>query len=209
MTRTNGLVVSFFLLVISLPGVSIAHPGNTDGYGGHYCWTNCSYWGYATGTWHSHGGYYSPPAPRYTYKCTITEGEEKITLYSASEAKAYWEKMVKRYVDGVYQTYLERPPTQQDYIDANKFLPFSNCNNSKPKWSEYAEIVEHSQERQALVANKEKDRLAKLAHAEAQRIASEQMGQAKQRAADNRKALGVVVILTAITIFLTRKKDTG
>jgi len=40
-----------------------AHPGNTDSSGGHYCRTNCDYWGVPWNQWHSHGGNsYRPPS---------------------------------------------------------------------------------------------------------------------------------------------------
>ncbi len=47
------LLFSLFLLS---PLTTFAHPGGLDSNGGHYCWTNCSYWGEVYGQWHSHGG---------------------------------------------------------------------------------------------------------------------------------------------------------
>ncbi|PQP83589.1 YHYH domain-containing protein [Paenibacillus sp. PCH8] len=34
----------------------LAHPGRTDAYGGHTCWTNCSKWGLEYGEYHYHNG---------------------------------------------------------------------------------------------------------------------------------------------------------
>jgi len=33
---------------------SITHPGRTDRYGCHHCWTNCAYWGLEYGEYHCH-----------------------------------------------------------------------------------------------------------------------------------------------------------
>lgn len=46
-----------FLLI--LPLETLAHPGNTDGSGGHTCRTNCEKWGLGYGEYHYHGG--GPP----------------------------------------------------------------------------------------------------------------------------------------------------
>jgi hypothetical protein len=48
------LIIPFLFLLAPL--VSLAHPGGLDSDGGHYCWTNCSYWGEVYGEWHSHSG---------------------------------------------------------------------------------------------------------------------------------------------------------
>jgi hypothetical protein len=50
------------VIAISAVNTSSAHPGNTSSDGGHYCWTNCEYWGYEYGTRHYHGGGYSSPS---------------------------------------------------------------------------------------------------------------------------------------------------
>lgn len=34
----------------------LAHPGRTDAYGGHTCWTNCTKWGLEYGEYHYHNG---------------------------------------------------------------------------------------------------------------------------------------------------------
>jgi hypothetical protein len=44
-----------------------AHPGNTSADGGHYCRTNCDYWGVPYGQRHFHGGYESAQ-PVITWK---------------------------------------------------------------------------------------------------------------------------------------------
>lgn len=54
-------IVLFFgvvgLSVILIPvSRATAHPGNTASDGGHYCWTNCEYWGEVYGERHFHGG---------------------------------------------------------------------------------------------------------------------------------------------------------
>ncbi|WP_338749878.1 YHYH domain-containing protein [Bacillus sp. FJAT-52991] len=44
------------ILTFSIATSSLAHPGNTDGNGGHYCRTNCAKWGLADGEYHYHNG---------------------------------------------------------------------------------------------------------------------------------------------------------
>jgi hypothetical protein len=51
----NLIVLPFLSLFIFAPTVH-AHPGRTDGNGGHTCRTNCASWGLATGEYHTHGG---------------------------------------------------------------------------------------------------------------------------------------------------------
>lgn len=55
----------FTLSILISTQTVVAHPGNTASDGAHYCWTNCSYWGYEYGTRHSHGEpeYYYTPTP--------------------------------------------------------------------------------------------------------------------------------------------------
>ena len=44
------------LLCFVVVGTAEAHPGRTDGSGGHTCRTNCASWGLGQGEYHSHGG---------------------------------------------------------------------------------------------------------------------------------------------------------
>lgn len=46
-----------------LAGAVSAHPGGTDGSGGHTCRTNCSKWGLSHGQYHHHGGFTPKPSP--------------------------------------------------------------------------------------------------------------------------------------------------
>jgi len=41
-------------IFIFFPALSLAHPGGTAADGGHYCWTNCSYYGVPYGERHFH-----------------------------------------------------------------------------------------------------------------------------------------------------------
>jgi hypothetical protein len=58
--RFSLLVVSAIFLCFCLQSIVSptvqAHPGNTSSDGGHYCWSNCDYWGYEYGTRHYHDG---------------------------------------------------------------------------------------------------------------------------------------------------------
>jgi hypothetical protein len=69
------LLLPFFILLV-LPQVVLAHPGNTAADGCHYCRTNCAKWGEVEGARHCHGGYSSAPVytktPMPTKKLTIT-----------------------------------------------------------------------------------------------------------------------------------------
>jgi hypothetical protein len=51
---TTLLVVT--LLGFGSVGIAEAHPGRTDGSGGHTCRTNCESWGLEYGEYHYHGG---------------------------------------------------------------------------------------------------------------------------------------------------------
>jgi hypothetical protein len=51
---TALLVVT--LLVFGAVGMAEAHPGRTDGSGGHTCRTDCESWGLEYGEYHYHGG---------------------------------------------------------------------------------------------------------------------------------------------------------
>lgn len=56
------------VMVVFMSPLVDAHPGNTAPDGGHYCWTNCDYWGEVYGERHFHGGgyispEYDPPIP--------------------------------------------------------------------------------------------------------------------------------------------------
>jgi hypothetical protein len=51
---TGLLVVT--LLCFGAVGSAEAHPGRTDGSGGHTCRTNCESWGLGYGEYHYHGG---------------------------------------------------------------------------------------------------------------------------------------------------------
>ena len=59
------LLVVIIVSTFKLP-VIYAHPGGTDGDGGHYCWTNCSSWGYRTGEYHYHSSVQSIGSPLAT-----------------------------------------------------------------------------------------------------------------------------------------------
>lgn len=67
-------VAGFFIFI---PNFTQAHPGRTASDGCHYCRTNCSSWGYTTGTRHCHDGGSSVPAVKYeTPKTSVVETKE-------------------------------------------------------------------------------------------------------------------------------------
>jgi hypothetical protein len=49
-------VVVVTLLCFGAVGITEAHPGRTDGSGGHTCRTNCESWGLGYSEYHYHGG---------------------------------------------------------------------------------------------------------------------------------------------------------
>lgn len=60
-------ILGIFFLFGSLSRVE-AHPGRTDGKGGHYCRTNCSLWGLEDGEYHYHyadGSYTNSKGERF------------------------------------------------------------------------------------------------------------------------------------------------
>lgn len=50
----NKLIKTTTLLLLILPQIVFAHPGNTDSSGGHYCRTNCIEWELSYGEYHFH-----------------------------------------------------------------------------------------------------------------------------------------------------------
>ncbi|MBM7571579.1 hypothetical protein JOC48_002075 [Aquibacillus albus] len=52
-------VLLLILIYITSFKVVLAHPGNTDSNGGHYCRTNCEEWGYNYGEYHYHDNNYN------------------------------------------------------------------------------------------------------------------------------------------------------
>jgi hypothetical protein len=50
------LLAPVFLIAcsVAIPTIGFAHPGNTDAYGCHTCWTNCSSWGLSYEEYHCH-----------------------------------------------------------------------------------------------------------------------------------------------------------
>jgi hypothetical protein len=61
------VILFFFSVLLIMPNLTNAHPGNTASDGCHYCWTNCASWGEVYGTRHCHGGSsYTPSAPSYS-----------------------------------------------------------------------------------------------------------------------------------------------
>ena len=59
------LLIFFLLLGLFFVSPVKAHPGGLDAYGGHYCRTNCYYWGYSYGSYHYHR-YYLPRCPSFS-----------------------------------------------------------------------------------------------------------------------------------------------
>ena len=52
----SSALLVVMLLCFGAVGIAEAHPGRTDGSGGHTCRTNCESWGLGYGEYHSHGG---------------------------------------------------------------------------------------------------------------------------------------------------------
>lgn len=50
----TALSLALYVASQSIATPAKAHPGGTDSDGGHYCWTNCSYWGEVYGGYHYH-----------------------------------------------------------------------------------------------------------------------------------------------------------
>jgi hypothetical protein len=70
-------VLSLLAFFIFAPSV-YAHPGRTDGSGGHTCRTNCASWGLGTGEYHSHGGGSSGGSTGGSYAAPVQEVVEQV-----------------------------------------------------------------------------------------------------------------------------------
>jgi hypothetical protein len=55
-SRNTTIFLAILSAYLLFPHITFAHPGRTDGNGGHTCRTNCASWGLADGEYHSHGG---------------------------------------------------------------------------------------------------------------------------------------------------------
>lgn len=82
-----SIIIFTFLM---MPILSLAHPGNTDANGGHYCWTNCEKWGLSYGEYHypNGGGSSGSTGTSETDNNSSLFSEEtisKATLVSAQE----------------------------------------------------------------------------------------------------------------------------
>ncbi|WP_043933817.1 YHYH domain-containing protein [Bacillus sp. EB01] len=94
--KRNILFYTVFFLFLLSSTVS-AHPGNTDGSGGHTCRTNCDDWGLYYGEYHYHdgnGGTYNLPAPQEDYDNGYSQGYDTAYGYTSNceeEYDWYWE----------------------------------------------------------------------------------------------------------------------
>ncbi len=48
------IILAVTAMLFSYINKSFAHPGRTNRYGCHRCWTNCEYWGYSYAEYHCH-----------------------------------------------------------------------------------------------------------------------------------------------------------
>jgi hypothetical protein len=81
----NKLLLSFCLFLFTAASTVEAHPGRTDGSGGHTCRTNCESWGLGYGEYHYHGGggSSSGSSTGSTYTAPVQEAvqtQEEVTL---------------------------------------------------------------------------------------------------------------------------------
>lgn len=81
-------------LLVHIPNVS-AHPGNTSSDGGHYCWTNCEYWGYEYGTRHFHGEDSSSDI-YYTNPSAETQGMTNGRIHAETTNRSYIEESANK-----------------------------------------------------------------------------------------------------------------
>ena len=54
--RWVGILILVSMVLIFHSSFALAHPGGTDSYGCHHCWTNCENWGLKYGEYHCHDG---------------------------------------------------------------------------------------------------------------------------------------------------------
>lgn len=116
----KGLYTVLFVLML-VPFIVQAHPGNTASDGCHYCRTRCDYWGVAWNERHCHGGYtapvYSTPiaTPKPTIKPTsIPNTSNNVSAEVQSSQPAYYrnphwfrEKLINDLVKEFGSQYLE------------------------------------------------------------------------------------------------------
>lgn len=77
----------FSLLMALSPNYADAHPGRTDGNGGHTCRTNCTEWGLSYGEYHYHNGGKSSTSSSTTVKKSGPSAKE-IEAQRAKKAAA-------------------------------------------------------------------------------------------------------------------------
>src|SRR3954469_17770347 len=75
--KQNLLIATLLAFFIFAPS-DHAHPGRTDGSGGHTCRTNCASWGLATGEYHTHGGGSSGGSTGDSYTAPVQEAKQPV-----------------------------------------------------------------------------------------------------------------------------------
>lgn len=86
MKRKNIFLIIIFIIIIFiiliLPANVLAHPGRTDKYGCHTCYTNCSSWGLSYGQYHCHNGGSSSTTKKSSVKTlsSLYVDGEKVTI---------------------------------------------------------------------------------------------------------------------------------
>ena len=52
--NVKRFILFIIIIFLNIPSIAFAHPGNTDGQGGHTCRTNCNKWGLNYNQYHFH-----------------------------------------------------------------------------------------------------------------------------------------------------------
>lgn len=120
-------VLISFVVALSCYGLVLAHPGNTDVYGCHTCYTNCASWGLTYGQYHCHSDT-TPTATPISYakyapvgacqeeidKIPVLEQELAVieqSSYTAKDdiiAEYNWKWISKSYFNNILQDRLEK-----------------------------------------------------------------------------------------------------
>ncbi|MDR9748537.1 copper amine oxidase N-terminal domain-containing protein [Paenibacillus taichungensis] len=91
----------------------LAHPGRTDAYGGHTCWTNCTKWGLEYGQYHYHNGGSSSSSSTKSSSSSSSKSSSSSSTSKATKPKEskpkYTQSNLKVYINDKKVDFTNKP----------------------------------------------------------------------------------------------------
>ncbi|QZN77674.1 copper amine oxidase N-terminal domain-containing protein [Paenibacillus sp. DR312] len=109
--RVFATLVSVSLLLNA--STVLAHPGRTDAYGGHTCWTNCTKWGLEYGEYHYHNGGSSSSSSTKSSSGSTSKGSSSSSTSKTTKSKEskpkYMQSNLKVYINDKKVDFTNKP----------------------------------------------------------------------------------------------------